>query len=741
MQEISSNNQLLVQTASVDSRIASVTVYRSGALVAREARVELEAMGSLPTELHLGGLPLSMDDSSVKVRILDAGRPGELPLATDIRIALASRGQDQDLPPPKDEELEQARLAELQLKEQLRGTEKAIHRLHGLSIPDRPRGKRGEPPPPIPTEARLALLDFISGQLSEFYRQQASLQEEYRKALLLRQELEARFQASSSARQAREHELRKVAVISLAAQPGSPTARAFRVSLEYLVPGAIWAPCYTLDHDPEQGLATLSMKALVCQLSGEDWNGVDIVLSTASALSWTELPELPALKLGRRQQPRPRLGWRPAPRGTDDLFADYDRARQALPTPEPGAVSTPRPGETPDPGGPEGEWLAMESVQEPDEEYAAQDSTQAIDLSDNAFQRQETAKSGIAGPPHRRKPRKASIQASFRAAAPPPPQSPPPAMAAEAPAPQSIPPPEPSALEPSSRFMDYGSLRMAGPDDPHRGNLRPAGDSLPWLGRAGAQPTPQRVLALVRRARRAAHAPELKALPAGHHLPRDFRDFDYAYAGESPIHVASDGRFHSIPLLARTARSSLYHVVVPALRKEAYRTLKLQNPMDAPLPGGPVDIYMGGDYLLSTPLHTVEKGLELELGLGVEQAVKVARNASFSEHTTGLINSTLELLHEVTIQLRNNLPVPARLEVRERLPVTTEGDKDVQVELRKVQPPWEPFSQSDLELRGGYRWRLVLKPGTRAELTFSYAVRIPASHELEGGNRREGVEP
>jgi hypothetical protein len=82
--------------------------------------------------------------------------------------------------------------------------------------------------------------------------------------------------------------------------------------------------------------ADLQMRAVVCQLTGEDWRGVSLRLSTAAPMSWTELPELGALRIGRAQPPpSSQRGFRPPPQGAASLFSDFDRglqgARAAVP--------------------------------------------------------------------------------------------------------------------------------------------------------------------------------------------------------------------------------------------------------------------------------------------------------------------------------------------------------------------------------------------------------------------------
>ena len=56
----------------------------------------------------------------------------------------------------------------------------------------------------------------------------------------------------------------------------------------------------------------LQLRALIAQRTGEDWRGVHLELSTAAPLSFTELPELSAIRIGRAQPPPPRKpGFRP----------------------------------------------------------------------------------------------------------------------------------------------------------------------------------------------------------------------------------------------------------------------------------------------------------------------------------------------------------------------------------------------------------------------------------------------
>jgi hypothetical protein len=157
---------------------------------------------------------------------------------------------------------------------------------------------------------------------------------------------------------------------------------------------------------------------------------------------------------------------------------------------------------------------------------------------------------------------------------------------------------------------------------------------------------------------------------------------------------------------------------------------------------GPIDVYDRGQFLVTSEVDYTPPGGTVDVGLGVDPAVKIARNVEFHEEAAGVLRGALRLVHAIAIEIENLSGRPVQLEVRERVPVTREGDDDVEVSIGKVEPAWERYTQDpdaprDVRLRGGYRWRIALAPAAKQLLRASYEVRISSKHELVGGNRRE----
>lgn len=768
-------------TPSLESSIEAVTVFRSGALITRVARLEGDRV---PDQVRLVGLPLSLDDSSLRVRVEPGDDAGEPPVATGLRVGLEVADEDAPLRPPDEEELRQARRAEAEFQDRIAQVEREMDRLKRLELPARPPlswSKDGEPRRAVPGSARLELLAFQQRELERSLAELLELRVENQRASERVAELEERAQRASSAGSARAHELRKTATVSFRAGQGPVEAR---LRLEYRVPGARWLPAYALDLDRTRGddiEATLACRAMVCQRTGEDWNDVNLTLTTADAQDWCDLPELTSMRIGRWQPPPRQRGFKPPPVGVEELYADYDRARETPPAGPAGHEEV----EHDEPTGQYSEETLQAALVEAEESWdedrtvtrelrrkppapSAPMSTLvgggAPDLDEDSpfaagqvpperFQAQareleerdlvsplakkELSRAAVGAPMDAPVRKSAGILSMFGG-------GPPRGGLAEAwgTGPSAVPPPEAPAepvLRPDEEMMAYGKLHLPPLDHPRRGVLTIREQREVYLELLARQEVTVSfdVMTAVNAARTEAQAVAAVPIPRGHSFPSSDRGFAHAYPSEAPVSLASDGRYHSLPVALRSGDASLRHVTVPRESQEVYRFLEMQNPFDAPLLVGPVDVYVGGDYLLTTSLHRTAPMGELRLGLGVEPSIKVSRNTSFSEETTGLIKGMRSLEHQIRIELINHLDAPAAIEVRERLPQPRKEDDEIAVEVAEVSPAWEPWEQDEHPLRGGYRWQVVVDPGERQELSVDYRVRIAAKYELVGGNRRE----
>ncbi|MFO0551408.1 MAG: DUF4139 domain-containing protein [Polyangiaceae bacterium] len=736
----------VTEVRELSSRIHHVRLFRSGALVTRRAAIELPADGAL--RVRIVDLPLTLVDSTVRLTISDGapGRVGEVALGLDAATRSSARGTS-------DEEARDAlkkRRAELAAR--LAVARGEITRLDAVTLASRPGIDGERAPEPADATARVGFARFRREAREGASATVRGLERELSQVERELAATEARIARAVGQALPRPEELRKTVAARISRGAAAEGPHELTLELEYFVAAARWAPAYVLRVSSTKKRARLELRAMVAQETGEDWRGVRVTYASAHPLDFHELPELTSLRYGRAQPPVKKRKWRPLAEDPTSLFADYGRALKA-------PIEPPRPHEEPAPedeeeapGGPADLDAAtlfslkeMGALEQARGEALTRASTHAAS---------DMPMPMAMAPPASMLPRKGGLSLpSFGfggGGGAPPMQAQAKARsgrARQARAQENEAPREVEA-DVDERLLQFGDLRMpAFTEQRGRLVLLSRAELYRELSVTETVCINSQLIALVEGEERAARD-RLDKLPKGFTAPAALDGFDHAFDGEFAIDVPSDGEFHSVALAHHEANSTLRHVVVPREASDVFRMVELDSPFDVPLLRGPCDVYLDGAFLMTVDLATVAPRGKLRCGLGVDQAVKVARNTSFQESTTGLMSGTLVLRHSVKIELESHRSEVIDLEVRERLPQVPEREEDVKLEVLDVSPAWQPWEPAIGEpsaradgvappLQGGYAWRASIEPRKKRELTFSYLIKIPAKLELVGGNRRD----
>ena len=735
----------MVDPIVVPSRIERVQVFRRGAVITRHAVVEGAMVGGAG-RFEFVGLPLSLLDPSARVRVIEVMPTTSTVTATGLQVGIHVKA---GLPPeraPEQQAIDDLGRRIEELEELIRLIDNEVELLTSIPVPDRPEAEEGRAPPPAPLAMRLALETFVDDAAEARRLERRGLEsrvKEHRRELAA---LIERAHAASTAAAVKQSELSKSVIVPLAVT--GPVERLV-IELRYFVPGARWAPAYQVKLARDGSTAVIHQRAHIAQASGEDWAGVKLSLSTAMPLRFSELPELASVRIGKAQPSTSKRGFRPPPKGGTQLFADLDRDRKRVLD----AVPSPRPWQRPMLG--EGEGVTRSGIPEraaprPSARRAAKKDgvTMSIDRSElaraaykedaGAHQYADGADDDLMVEAH----------LDMEAVAAPPPPAPSRAMRA----PASAPPPSttrgraPGGTGGVDDVVDaivFPLLRLPSPDDASsRGRLMPVDTRRLYAESAGrwGRPVPFDVAQLAQQAESEAMQAGGAAAPAGCLDVNELSsNYDFAWDADGVVDVVADGAWHSVPLGDRQCEAKVRYITVPREELLVYRVAVLQNPLGSPLLSGPAEVYVGGEYVLTTTLPMVAPRGEITLGLGVEQSIKVARNARFKEVREGEgVVAMVELVHDVDVDIVNHLGRPIEIEVRERVPVAA-ANAEVQVNERDVTPAWEPWDQQERGelIKGGRRWRITVEGGGSTALRARYALRLFSNAEVHGGNRRE----
>ncbi|MFG2577144.1 DUF4139 domain-containing protein [Streptomyces sp. NPDC048481] len=723
------------------SALDEVVVYAQGALCRRLAR------GSVPPDgrVRVTGLPRSMDPGSLRARVtgVRAAR------VVEARVEVEAESLDEAASDALRREVERRR-DEWAAAQGRRDRQLGLIEEIGAVRPVPPARRREDPHRRTPVDAWLGLADFVDERLTALHARLVELEQDLEVAEHAFMVASDRLDRASTDAPSSPVLTTVSAVLTFDVSAGPAAAEAaeaaepsgarddseVEVEIEYAVPGAVWAPAYRLTHRHGEDGGRLVLRASVAQRTGEDWKGVRIALATADLRRRTDLPRLRSMRIGRRQPSPAPSGWREPPTGLADLFAGYDATG---PRPygagAPLAVGGTAKGRTPafaaGPGedsggyGETGGHADTGGYGEAAVYGAPPPPPFPVGGRPQAYGAAPAAPAAASGPPGGARQRSGGMMppppaamAPMASARPMTPRSPAPAAPGSAPA---APSPAAGPPQPSGAELDYPALVLSGPDEQggRRGRLFP---DVPYDPVAAEY-------------RRRAEAVAALPLP-GHAVPPRVSagSFDHRFDAVARADIPSDGAWHTVTVGEVPVGLRTEYVCVPSVEQTVYGTLVLSHTTGQALLAGPVEVVVGDDFALTAALPTLAPGGVCRVGLGPAEGITVTRRTTMHESTSGLRNSTTVLDHRVHVELANRLAGPVTVEVRERVPVTS--DADVRVEERAGWSAPRDDAGTEQHAPGTRVRRVELPAGGTTALDGGYEIRIPTAKALAGGNRR-----
>ncbi|RMI00784.1 MAG: mucoidy inhibitor MuiA family protein [Calditrichaeota bacterium] len=276
----------------LDSKVVKATVFQSRALVTREATLSVT---SGKHQLVFPDLPGELVDESVRVRGRGTARAKILDVAIE---------------PVFTPEVNQQKVRHLQarrdsLKDEDQTLADQIHVLESQkefleSIKaESPREMNRQMLVKTPSAEELqALVQFLGQNLTDIYTQLRALKRQRKR---LSKKIEAVTQALRRIRNGESERLKKLVVTIAVERPGQLTLQAI-----YALTHASWYPVYDIRVLPREKKVEVIYQGMVQQNTGEDWNDIQLTLSTAQPALSTELPELSPVYLTKAGASLPR---------------------------------------------------------------------------------------------------------------------------------------------------------------------------------------------------------------------------------------------------------------------------------------------------------------------------------------------------------------------------------------------------------------------------------------------------
>lgn len=186
---------------------------------------------------------------------------------------------------------------------------------------------------------------------------------------------------------------------------------------------------------------------------------------------------------------------------------------------------------------------------------------------------------------------------------------------------------------------------------------------------------------------------------------------------DGALHKVTVGRFPLIP--------QLDYVSAPKLVEAVYRRAKVNNLSPYTLLHGKANLFVGDEFVGTTPLEMTAPGGEIELYLGVEDRIKIKRELKRREVDKRFIGSKRRIVYGYEIELESLLPGASKVTVLDQFPVSQ--NEEIRVYLDSAEP--KPSEVSELNI---LRWDLTLQPKEKRRLRFDFGVESPQQMQVIG---------
>ena len=300
------------EAVAADSRLERVTVYPGTALA--ERIIEVEATETGPMTYVVGPLPMSAQVSSFQTEVV-SGDVVVQGLELRSRSGSPSEGSDADAKRKKIDDLAwQVRMAESDVK----GIDSARATLLALIDAQKTDPTVGGL---LPADLKERL-DYLQAEMSSLDRQTANKEREVAQLNAKIEDLEDQL-GRLQKRGARTY--REVRLAVFVERVGT-----VRLRLSYLSDGAWWEPAYDVRVAPDLTGVNVGLVGQVSQRTGEDWDGVELLLSTSMPNLGLDPPEVPVRSYGRSHE-RSMLSELGYAAGSSDMRAGLAPSEDAAP--------------------------------------------------------------------------------------------------------------------------------------------------------------------------------------------------------------------------------------------------------------------------------------------------------------------------------------------------------------------------------------------------------------------------
>jgi uncharacterized protein (TIGR02231 family) len=196
-----------------------------------------------------------------------------------------------------------------------------------------------------------------------------------------------------------------------------------------------------------------------------------------------------------------------------------------------------------------------------------------------------------------------------------------------------------------------------------------------------------------------------------------------AFAIELPYTIPSDGKARSVEIKRYAVPAEYRHLSVPKITEDVYLSAIVRDWEQYDLISGDLQLFFEGTYLGTSYLDVSKTADSLRLSLGRDAGVVVTRELDETfRKQSGFFGGKQVDSRGWIISVRNTKARPINLTVIDQVPISGQGNIDIEVEV--------PTTATLDAKNGQVEWTFQLPAGSERKLQFGYRARYPAGQRV-----------
>lgn len=172
--------------------------------------------------------------------------------------------------------------------------------------------------------------------------------------------------------------------------------------------------------------------------------------------------------------------------------------------------------------------------------------------------------------------------------------------------------------------------------------------------------------------------------------------------------------------------TNLIYTSIPKKVQGVFLKAKTKNASPYQLLPGSIKNFVDGSFVGKSRIKNTAPGQEMEMGLGLDESVKVERKLIKKEGGEGgIFNQTAKQRYIFEITLENFKDVSIQVELKDQLPLSYQ--EEIKVQINQIKP--EP---NHTDKQNFLTWKIDLAPKEKKTITLDFQVEYPEGKTVRG---------